>query len=145
MIEIWNGQTDLRPLAEEWAKEWSGEYDVEQGMRDLTSMGECVNSDVLVDIVLTGEVPEKTVVGAMGIQILDMFFTKDAYSAVRYWYILPNYRFEAKNFINYARKWSQKMACTKMMVCENKLSVPCGNFYKAMGFKEFETVYIGDL
>ena len=142
MIEIWDGQTDLRPLAEEWAKEWHGEYDIEQGMRDLTSMRECVNSDVLVLYELAGR---DNIVGAMGIQILDMFFTKDAYSAVRYWYILPEFRYMAKDFINFARRWSQNMACAKMMVCENKLSVPCGDFYKAMGFKEFETVYIGDL
>ena len=139
MIEIWNGQTDLRPLAEEWAKEWSGEYDIEQGMRDLTSMRECVNSDVFVlsHDGVTG--------GAMGIQILDMFFTKDAYSAVRYWYVLPDFRSLASQLIIYACKWSRDMACTKMMICENKLSIPCGDFYKAMGFEEFETVYIGDL
>lgn len=138
MIEIWDGQSDLKPLAEAWAKEWSGEYDIEQGMRDLISMKECVNSDVFV---LMADRP----VGAMGIQILDMFFTQDAYSAVRYWYIKPGFRYLAKDLVNYARKWSKEMACTKMMVCENKLSVSCGDFYKAMGFEEFEIVYIGDL
>lgn len=146
MIEIWNGQSDLRPLAEAWAKEIGGDFDIEQGMRDLTSMRVCVNSDVLVlNVTSNWEENERKIVGAMGIQILDMFFTKDAYSAVRYWYILPEYRYEAKSLINFARKWSKEMACTKMMVCENKLSVPCGDFYKAMGFEEFETIYIGDV
>ena len=144
MIEIWDGQSDLRPLAESWAKEWSGEYDIEQGMRDLTSMRECVNSDVITLSTFGSDIPTQ-VVGAMGIQILDMFFTKDAYSAVRYWYILPDFRYMAKDLINFARKWSQGMACTKMMVCSNKLSVPCDGFYKAIGFREFETVWIGDL
>jgi len=144
MIEIWNGQTDLRPLAEAWAKEWSGEYDIEQGMRDLVSMRECVNSDVLV-LNIDMDDGTKKLVGVMGIQILDMFFTKDAYSAVRYCYILPDFRYKAQSLINFARKWSKDMVCTKMMICENKLSVPCGDFYKAMGFEEFETVYIGDL
>ena len=145
MIEIWNGQTDLRPLAEAWAKEWSGEYDIEQGMRDLTCLSESTNSDVFVDVILSGVVPEKKIVGAMGITVLDMFFTKDCYSAVRYWYLLPDFRSEARNFVRYARKWSREMACEKMMICENKLSVPCAGFYKAMGFEEFETVYIGDV
>lgn len=139
MIEIWNGQTDLRPLAESWAKEWSGEYDIEQGMCDLTCLRESADSDVL--IMYDGV----SIVGAMGIQVLDMFFTKDAYSAVRYWYVLPEFKSKAKDLINYARKWSRDMVCTKMMICENKLSVPCANFYKSMGFREFETVYIGDL
>lgn len=140
MIEIWNGQTDLRPLAEEWATEWQGDYDIEQGIRDLTFLSEGEHSDVIVLIN-----SNLKVVGAMGIQVLDMFFTKESYSAVRYWYILPEYRSIAKSLVNYARKWSQEMACEKMMICENKLSVPCADFYKAMGFREFETVYIGDL
>ena len=139
MIEIWDGQTDLRPLAEAWAKECTGDYDIEQGMRDLTSLRECVNSDVLV-LKEQGEV-----VGAMGIQILDMFFTKDCYSAVRYWFILPEFRFMAQRLIAYAQKWSREIACAKMMICSNKLSLPCDDFYKSMGFEEFETVYIGDV
>ena len=149
MIEIWDGQTDLRPLAEAWASECEGEIDIEQGMRDLTSLKECVNSDVFVMKNSippnASELPQDKVVGAMGITVLDMFFTKDCYSAVRYWYILPDYRYFAKDLIHLARGWSKEMACTKMMICENKLSVPCADFYKAMGFEEFETVYIGDL
>lgn len=145
MIEIWDGQSDLRHLAEAWAEEWQGEFDIEQGLRDLTSMRECVNSDILIDTVITGKIPTKTIVGAMGIQVLDMFFTKDAYSAVRYWYYLPNYRSYAREMINYAHKWSTKMNCTKMMICDNRLSVSCSGFLKAMKFTEFETVYIGDL
>ena len=139
MIEIWNGQTDLRSLAEAWAEECSGDYDIEQGMRDLTSLRECVNSDVFV-LKHEGEI-----VGAMGIQILDMFFTKEAYSAVRYWYILPSYRYIAKDLIRYAQNWSREMACTKMMICANRLCHPADEFYLAMGFREFETVYIGDV
>ena len=144
MIEIWDGQTDLRPLAEAWAKEWSGEYDIEQGMRDLISMKECVNSDVLV-LNIDQDDGAKKLVGAMGIQVLDMFFTSDSYSAVRYWYILPKFRYKAQTLIASARQWSKDMACTKMMICENNLSIPCREFHKAMGFGEFETVYIGDL
>ena len=149
MIEIWDGQTDLRPLAEAWASECKGEIDIEQGIRDLTCLKESDNSDVFVlRHIFT---PERDgcvghhVVGAMGITILDMFFTKDTYSAVRYWYVLPKYRSKAQSLISYACQWSKEMACTKMMICENKLSVPCADFYKAMGFEEFETVYIGDL
>lgn len=139
MIEIWNGQIDLRYLAEEWAKEWSGDYDIEQGMRDLLDLRESVNSDVFI---LRDGVD---IVGAMGIQILDMFFTKDCYSAVRYWYVLPEFRSKAKDLINYARQWSKEMACEKMMIGENKLSVPCKDFYKSMGFTEYETIFIGDI
>jgi len=139
MIEIWDGTTDLRPLVESWASEWQGDCDIEQGIRDLTCMREGEDSDVLILSV------EDNIVGAMGIQVMDMSFTKDAYSAVRYWYVFPRCRVLAKNLINHARKWSQERACTKMMICENKLSVPCADFYKAMGFREFETVYIGDL
>ena len=139
MIEIWDGQSDLRPLAESWAEEWQGEYDIEQGMRDLTCLKEGENSEVFVLI------DDDNIVGAMGIIILDMFFTKDDYSAVRYWFILPEYRYLAKGLINFARKWSSDNACKKIMVCENESSVSCAEFYKIMGFKKFETVYIGDL
>ena len=144
MIEIWNGTTDLRPLAESWATEWKGDCDIEQGIRDLTLMKEDPNSDVLV-LNIDMDDDTKKLIGVMGIQVLDMFFTQDCYSAVRYWYILPKYRYNADNLIRHARKWSQEKACTKMMICENKLSVPCADFYKAMGFREFETVFIGDL
>ncbi len=142
MIEIWNGQTDLRPLAEAWAEEWQGEYDIEQGMRDLTSISEGEYSGVLVLYELAGR---DKVVGAMGIQVMNMFFTKDSYSAVRYWYILPEFRYMAKDFVSFARRWSQNMGCAKMMICDNRLSVSCSSFLKAVGFEEFETVYIGDL
>ena len=139
MIEIWNGTTDLRPLAESWATEWKGDCDIEQGIRDLTLMKEDPNSDVL--IMKNGD----DVVGVVGIQVLDMFFTQDSYSAVRYWYVLPKWRNAAMFLVCYAEEWSKEKACTKMMICENKLSVPCADFYKAMGFREFETVFIGDL
>ena len=139
MIEIWDGQTDLRPLAEAWSKECNLDLDIEQGMRDLTDLSESTNSDVFV--MKNGD----EIVGAMGITVLDMFFTKDCYSAVRYWYILPKWRSYANHLVAYAQKWSREMACTKIMLCSNKLSLPCDDFYKAMGFKEFETVYIGDL
>ena len=139
MIEIWDGQTDLRPLAEAWAKECYKDADIEQGMKDLISLRECVNSDVFV--MKNGE----EIVGVMGIAILDMFFTEDSYSAVRYWYVLPKWRDHAMYLVRFAQKWSKKMACTKMMICSNKLSIPCDDFYIAMGFKKFETVYIGDL
>jgi len=139
MIEIWDGQTDLRPLAEQWAKECPGDYDIEQGMRDLTDLSESLNSDVFVIK------REGIVVGAMGITVLDMFFTKDSYSAVRYWYIFSEFRYMAKDLVKFARKWSKDMACTKMLICSNRLSLPCDDFYLAMGFREYETVYIGDL
>ena len=139
MIEIWNGQTDLRPLAEAWAKECGVDADIEQGMRDLLNLPAVFVLNIDMDD------GTKRLVGAMGIAILDMFFTQDTYSAVRYWYVLPKYRSKAQSLISYACQWSKEMACTKMMICENKLSVPCADFYKAMGFEEFETVYIGDL
>jgi hypothetical protein len=129
MIEIWNGQSDLRHLIEAWAEEWQGESDVEQGIRDLTSMED---SEVFVLL------DKDSIVGAMGIQVMDMFFVKDNYSAVRYWYILKGFRSLARDLVNYARKWSNEMACTRIMMCSNKLSLPCGDFYKAMGFKEFK-------
>ena len=139
MIEIWDGQTDLRPLAEAWNKEVNGDFDIEQGMRDMTFLSEDINSEVFV---LTHD---DMIEGTMGITILDMFFTQDCYSAVRYWYVLPEYRSHALRLVNVARKWSRDMACTKMMICENRLSVPCADFYKTLGFTAFETVYIGDL
>jgi hypothetical protein len=143
MIEIWDGQTDLRPLAESWLDECPGDYDIEKGLRDLQDMNELSNSDVFIlknDIVVDG-----IIYGAMGITVLDMFFTKEIYSAVRYWYILPNYRYLAPELIAFAEKWSKEMGCTKMMICSNKLSLPCDDFYKKIGYREFETVYIGDL
>jgi hypothetical protein len=139
MIKIWDGKTDLRPLAESWLKECPGDYDVEKGLKDLHDMMELPNSDVFVFIV------DSNVVGAMGITVLDMFFSKESYSAVRYWYILPEYRCSATSLIAFAERWSKKMGCTKMMICSNKLSLPCDDFYKKIGYREFETVYIGDL
>ena len=139
MIEIWDGQTDLRHLVEAWSKEWQGECDIEQGMRDLTYLKETDNAEVFV--MKTGD----EIVGALGITVLDIFFTKDCYSAVRYWYVLPQWRSHAMHLVRHASKWSKEMACEKIMLCSNKLSLPCDDFYKAMGFREYETVYIGDL
>jgi hypothetical protein len=139
MIEIWDGQTDLRPLAESWLKECPGDYDIEKGLDDLCDLSGMANSELFILI------DEKHPVGAMGITILDMFFTKESYSAVRYWYILPNFRYRAPELIAFAETWSKEMGCTKMMICSNKLSLPCDDFYKKIGYREFETVYIGDL
>lgn len=132
MIEVWNGQTDLQPLVESWSSEQ--QIDVEQCMRDLTSLRECVNSDV---IVLNVNDP----VGLMGIQTVDMFFTKECYSNVPYWYVLDKYRFLIREMVDFARRWSKQMACEKILVCFNKFSVPAIE----MGLEKFETVYIGNV
>ena len=142
MIEIWNGTTDLRPLAEAWAKEVTDIADIEEGMRDLTCMKEGEYSDVFV------LKHEDKVVGAMGIIVLDLFFSKEFHSAARYWYILPKYRSLARELVNYAKKWSREKGCSKIMLGSNERTP--GNdtidkFYETIGFKKHETIYVGEL
>lgn len=143
MIEIWDGQTDLRHLAEAWAEEITDTCDIEKGMQDLISMKEDANSDVFV-LKYKGKI-----VGAMGIIVLDMFFSNDFQSAARYWYILPGYRFLARKLVNYAKDWSRKKGCHKIMLGSNERGIPpnktIGKFYEAIGFKKHETIYVGDL
>jgi hypothetical protein len=146
MIEIWNGQSDLRPLAEEWAKEIVDECDIDKGMKDLVDMKEGPESDVFVLR------HEDEVVGAMGIQVLNMFFTKEDYSAVRYWYILPKCRYMATCLVNYAKKWSVIHGCTKILMGSNKngtqdspTSKTIDKFYEALGMQVHDIIYQGDL
>lgn len=143
MIEIWDGQTDLRPLAEAWSKEITDFTDIDKGMNDLIEMREGLNSDVFV-LKYEGKV-----VGAMGIIILDLFFSNEFHSAARYWYILPDYRFLARELVNYAKDWSRKMGCHKIMLGSNERGIPpnktIDKFYELTGFKKHETIYIGDL
>ena len=138
MIEIWDGQTDLRPLAKAWAKEIGYDADIDCAMEDLDLMLNFPDSDV---IVLTGS---GRIVGGMGITTQSVSHSRDLYSAVRYWYILPVFRHMAKELVNYAKDWSRKKGCAKMMIVESKY-IPCGDFYERMGFKVHETIYIGDL
>ena len=138
MISIWNGQSDLRPLAEAWAKEINIDADMDCAVEDLNSMLNDQDSDV---IVLTDD---GKVVGGMGITVQNISHTRELHSAVRYWYILPRWRTWAKGLVGYAQQWSRDKGCKRMMICESKY-VPCGDFYKRMGFKVHETVYIGDL
>lgn len=139
MIEIWDGQTNLRPLAEAWAKEIGIDADIDCGMEDLELMLKSKDSDVLV---LSGK---GITIGAIGITLHNISHTRELHSAERYFYILPEFRFLAKILVEAAMKWSRKKGCVKMMIGESKLSTPCGDFYKAMGFTEYETIYIGDL
>ena len=138
MIEIWDGQTDLRPLAEAWAKEISYDADIDCAVEDLDLMLKSQDSDV---IVLTGG---GCIVGGMGITTQGVSHTRELHSAVRYWYILPEFRWRAQSLIGHAKQWSRDKDCAKMMIVESKY-VPCGDFYERMGFKVHETVYIGDL
>ena len=142
MIEIWNGTTDLRPLAESWAKEVTDIADIEEGMRDLTCMKEGEYSDVFV------LKHEDKIVGLMGIVVLDLFFSKEFHSAARYWYILPKYRSLARELVNYAKKWSREKGCSKIMLGSNERTpdnYTIDKFYEAIGFKKHETIYVGDL
>lgn len=138
MIEEWDGKLDLRPLVEQWVSELPGDYDIDKCMRDLKDLNESENSAVLL-------LMEGKPVGGLAISVLDMFFTQETYAAVRYWYILPRYRSKAKFLIQRAMIWALAQDCQKIMVCSSKLSHPAENFYKLMGFTEFETVYIGDV
>lgn len=139
MIEIWDGQTDLIPLAEAWVKECDIDIDMNCVAEDLDLMLRSPNADVIV--MSEGS----RVVGAMGITIQNISHTKELHSAERYWYILPKWRAWAKELVNYAKQWSREKGCVKMMIGSSKLSLSCGDFYKAMGFEEYETIYIGDL
>ena len=139
-VAIWNGE-DLMPLAKEWAKDCRIEdFAPEVALKDMLDMRERGDSEVFV---LLG--PEGEVVGGMGITILDMFYTEDFYSAVRYWYIRPEHRAMALKLLSQARRWSIEKGCTKLMVCSNRLCDPSDGFYKAYHFTEYETVYVRDL
>lgn len=140
MIESWNGKPDdMEDLAEAWAKEIGAEYDLPKAVCDLRDMAKGDMSDVLV------LVRDKKPVGAMGIQVIDMFFTKETYAAVRYWYILPKYRSLAKTFVNAGKNWARKHDCKKLLVCSSGLSKASDDFWKLMDFRYFETVYVGDV
>lgn len=139
MIEIWDGQTDLRPLAEAWAKEIGIDADIDCAMEDLRIMYESPDSDVL--LLYTNE----RLVGAIGITIQNISHTRELHSAERYIYVLPEYRAFAKSLIEAAKEWSRQRGCVKMMIGESTLSAPCGKFYEALGFRVYETIYIGDL
>jgi hypothetical protein len=138
MIEIWDGQSDLRPLAEAWAKEIGIDADMDCAVEDLNSMLNDPDSDVIV-LIDGGEV-----VGGMGITVQNISHTRELYSAERYWYILPGHRHLARGHINYAKQWSRDKGCVKMMICEWKY-VSCARLYELLGFKVHETIYIGDL
>jgi GNAT superfamily N-acetyltransferase len=126
-------------LAVKWAAEVDNGYDIDKGLADLTELANRGDGEVFI---LTNG---GRLVGALGITILDMFFTFDFYSAVRYWYVEPKSRYLARSLIAAAKKWSKENGCAKMLVCSNKLSLPADDFYEAIGFEEFERVYIGDL
>ena len=139
MIELWDGQTDLRPLAEAWVAECvSGDYDIDKGMRDLQNLFKCEDSDVFV-------LKSYQVIGAMGIQIVDTPYEDVKYSAVRYWYVLPEFRFMAKMLVDYARKWSLDKGCSKILMSNSTRTIDASAFYKAIGLREHETIFIGDL
>lgn len=139
MIEIWNGQSDLKPLAQAWAEEIGVDADMSCVVEDLALMLNDPDSDVIINRF------NVIIYGAMGITVQNVSHTKELHSAVRYFYILPERRHLARGMIVFAKKWSREKGCVKMMICESKLSLPCGDFYKAVGFTEYETVYIGDL
>ena len=139
VIELWDGQLDLRPLVEQWVSEIPGDYDIDKCMEDVRKLNESKGSAVLVLMV------DGKPVGGLAITILDMFFTQESYAAVRYWYLLPRHRWMAKTLITAAKQWASGKGCDKIMVCSSKLSHPAKDFYTSMGFTEFETVYIGDV
>ena len=136
-VTKWNGE-DLMPLADQWARECGiDDYAPDVALSDSRAMSEGENSDVFVLVT-----PEGRVVGGMGIGVQDMFYTRDFYSGVRYWYIEPGYRSMALKLIAKARRWSIEKGCTKLMLCSNRLCSPSDKFLKALQFKEYETVYI---
>jgi hypothetical protein len=139
-VTIWDGE-DLMPLADQWAKDSRiDDFAPHVAERDMREMHERGDSEIFVL-----KDPEKNVVGAMGITILDMFYTEDFYSAVRYWYVLKEHRAMAFKLMAKARRWSLEKRCTKMMVCSNRLCDPSDKFYKTLQFTEYETVFIRDL
>lgn len=139
MIKLWDGKLDLRPLVEQWVSELPGDYDIDKCVADVKDLNQWPNSAVLLLM------SDSQVVGGLAAEALDMFFTQESYAAVRYWYIMPKYRSRAKSLIRAAREWARGEGCAKIMVCSSKLSHPAKDFYTLMGFKEFETVYIGDV
>ncbi len=139
MIELWDGQLDLRPLVEQWVSELPGDYDIDKCVEDVKDLNDSENTAVFV---LTSKGKP---VGGLAISVLDMFFTQEPYAAVRYWYIMPRYRSKAKSLILAAKGFASGAGCHKLMVCSSKLSHPAEDFYTLMGFTEFETVYIGDV
>jgi hypothetical protein len=128
MIEIWDGQTDLRPLAEAWAAETGIDADIDCGMEDLQLMLKSPDSDVLVLGEPYAGNPRRWLMGAMGIAVQKVFHTTETYSAVRYWYVLPEFRFLAKGLVDAGKKWSREKGCVKMMICSNKLTCPSDDF-----------------
>ena len=139
-MTTWDGKPeDMEDLAEAWANEVGVEYDLPTAMFDLQEMAKGELSDVLV-------LPhDGKIVGAMGIQVDDMFFTKDVYSSVRYVYILPKYRGLAKYLVIAGKNWARKHGCKKILVCSSGLSKASDDFWKLMDFDYFETVYVGDV
>jgi len=141
MIEVWDGEADLLPLAASWMNEAvPGEYNVYKGMKDLREMHDDEFSDVLVLKDFLGKV-----VGAMGIQVHDVFFTDRSYAAIRYWYVLPRFRWLARPFIKGAMRWAARHGCESLLVCSSKLCPNSDKFLTKMKFKLFETVYVGDV
>ena len=140
MIKIWDGQLEVGHLISGWISECSGaKFSICKCLSDLHSMREGENSDVLL------LVQKSMVVGAMGIAVSDIFYTEDNYAVIRYWGIEKPFRMLADDFIRHAKSWAAKHGCTKLLACSSKLSIPCDDFYKKVGFAEFETVYIGDV
>ena len=141
MIEVWDGEANLLPLATSWMNEAvPGEYNVYKGMKDLREMHDDEFSDVLVLKDFLGKV-----VDAMGIQVYDVFFTDISYAAVRYWYVLPRFRWLARSFIKGAMRWAARHGCESLLVCSSKLCPNSDKFLTKMKFKVFETVYAGDV
>ena len=141
MIEVWDGEADLLPLATSWMNEAvPGEYNVYKGMKTIREMHEDEFSDILVWKDFLGKV-----VGFMGIQVHDVFFTDRPYAAVRGWYVLPGHRWHARAFIKGAMRWAARHGCESLLVCSSKLCPNSDKFLKKMKFNHFETVYAGDV
>ena len=136
----WSGEPGLMVLAQEWADECGIEdYSPDAALNDILDMRQ--RGDCKLFALMLGE----EIVGGLGITILDMFWSDDCYSAVRYCYVKPLHRPAALKLIAKARKWSMYMRCPKMLFCSNTLCKPTDKFLKALQFKEFETVYIRDI
>src|SRR4030042_822363 len=112
-IDKWNGE-DVIALCEKWLEESGHEHDRQAILEEAGSIKKNGEVFLLKD--------EEKIKGILGVSILKMFFTRDNWSVVRYWYVEPDQRFMARALLIHAMSWSKQMGCKKMMVAAKRLS-----------------------
>jgi len=136
-VKKWDGKLDLMPLARQMAEESKIiDFAPEVAIEDMKSLHERGDSDLFVMFDPKGEV-----VGGMGIVMLDMFWTKDFYAAIRYWYVKPEHRAVALTLVGTARKWAIEKRCPVLLAASSELCVPSEKYLEALQFTKFETIY----